>query len=135
MNTNEELKTRLEKAMNFLKSFDDPFQVNESGQYIYRSANGIHSINLPYILDDYFTTHVEPLQAENNDLHLKAAEFHSLKMSLLESPLKEFLPKKEMSFHDKIIFAIHDLQHAYEKLKEEIKDREEDSFDDYLRQD
>lgn len=43
---------------------------------------------------------------ETDDLYNKAAELHSLKQSILESPLAKYLPAKEMSFHDKVVVAI-----------------------------
>jgi regulator of replication initiation timing len=64
----------------------------------------------------------ERLKAENTELHLKAAELHSLRMSILESPLKKYFPEKDISFHDKVVFAIHDLVHvkllAYDQMQE-----------------
>jgi hypothetical protein len=48
------------------------------------------------------------MKTELEELHEKSAELRSLKQSILESPLKKYFPKKEMSFHDKVVFAIHD---------------------------
>lgn len=39
-------------------------------------------------------------------LHAESAELSSLKRSISESQLAKFFPQKEMSFHDKVVFAI-----------------------------
>lgn len=39
-------------------------------------------------------------------LHELAAELRSLKQSIIESGLKKYSPVKDMSFHDKVVFAI-----------------------------
>jgi uncharacterized protein YPO0396 len=64
------------------------------------------------IINQFKSSKEGELQKEIEQLHQKAAKLHSLKMSLLESPLKAFLPKREMSTHDKILFAIHEMQHC-----------------------
>jgi hypothetical protein len=51
-------------------------------------------------------TQITITQEEYDMLNQKAAELHSLKMSLLESKLVKYFPKREMSFHDKIVLAI-----------------------------
>jgi hypothetical protein len=68
-------------------------------------------------------------QAElNQQAHLEAAELKSIKVSIYESPLKDYFPDKDMSFHDKVIFAIHKvcelsaLQQENEKLRANIRD-------------
>jgi hypothetical protein len=43
---------------------------------------------------------------EVQELHEKHAELRSLKQSILESRLKDYFPKKDMSFHDKVVLAI-----------------------------
>lgn len=42
------------------------------------------------------------IQELNND----SAELASLKQTILESDLKNYFPKRDMSFHDKVLFAI-----------------------------
>lgn len=70
------------------------------------------------------------LSKENEELHSVNAELRSLKQSILESPLKQHFPNKEgVSFHDKVVLAIHtlqkkhaDLQQQTEQLREELAD-------------
>lgn len=45
-------------------------------------------------------------EKEIQELHNNSAELMSLKQTILESDLKKYFPKKEMSFHDKVVFAI-----------------------------
>lgn len=60
---------------------------------------------------------MEITKEEFDQLHNESAELRSLKVSILESRLKEYFPKREMSFHDKVIFAIGELTDKIEKLK------------------
>lgn len=53
---------------------------------------------------------------EFDQLHNDSAELRSLKMSILESRLKEYFPKREMSFHDKVVFAIGELTDNIQNL-------------------
>lgn len=39
---------------------------------------------------------------------LDSAELRSLKQSILESSLRKYFPQRDMSFHDKVVFAIAD---------------------------
>ena len=49
----------------------------------------------------------QELAEENARLHLYHAELMSLKQSIMESGLKEYMPtKKGVSFHDRIVLAI-----------------------------
>lgn len=45
-------------------------------------------------------------EKEIDQLNEQVAELLSLKRSIIESRLKEFFPKREMSFHDKVVLAI-----------------------------
>jgi hypothetical protein len=51
------------------------------------------------------------------------AELRSLKQSIIESPLKDYFPNKEMSFHDKVVFAISEMreQQKIQMRKELLK--------------
>lgn len=51
----------------------------------------------------------------NDELAAKSAELLSLKMSITEE-LHDFLPKREMSFHDKTVFAIAELKEQRGKM-------------------
>jgi hypothetical protein len=42
-------------------------------------------------------------------------ELRSLKQSITESALKSYFPSRDMSFHDKVVFAIHDLESLLQK--------------------
>ena len=48
-------------------------------------------------------------------LSQESVELSSLKQSIIESPLYKFFPKKEMSFHDKVVFAIASINEELEK--------------------
>lgn len=71
---------------------------------------------------------------EREALSELVAELHSLKMSINESPLNNYFPKKKMSFHDKCILAIHklcqsvsspnQLEKEIERLRQEVIDLE-----------
>jgi hypothetical protein len=45
-------------------------------------------------------------QEEIDELYARSAELSSLKKTLAESPLAKYFPKKDISFHDKVILAI-----------------------------
>jgi len=47
------------------------------------------------------------------------AELRSLKQTIIESGLLKFAPKHEMSFHDKVVFAIAELKDASDKMVSE----------------
>lgn len=55
---------------------------------------------------NYARRHNEKLSKELTELHQQVAELRSLKQSIAESKLKDYFPKKEMSFHDKVVLAI-----------------------------
>ena len=55
-----------------------------------------------------------------HELNEASAELRSLKQSILESPLKDYFPKKEgISFHDAVVFAIHKLGESKGELPTE----------------
>lgn len=54
---------------------------------------------------------------ELDQLHNDSAELKSLKINILESPLHQHFPASTMSFHDKVIFAIHTVQAKYDNQK------------------
>ena len=47
------------------------------------------------------------------------AELRSLKQTIIESGILKFAPKHEMSFHDKVVFAIAELNVASDKMVSE----------------
>lgn len=58
-------------------------------------------------------------QAEENAPLL--AELSSLKTTLCQSTLKAYFPEREMSFHDKILFSIADMNAENQRLREALQ--------------
>jgi hypothetical protein len=56
-------------------------------------------------------------QQELDELYAKSAELSSLKQTINESPLAKYFPKKKMSFHDKVILAIINMDYLIENKK------------------
>ena len=71
--------------------------------------------------DGNLVTSAPTLKKENEELHLLAAELRSLKQTIAESGLKKLFPQKEnISFHDKVVFAIHDMEERNRVLVEAL---------------
>ena len=51
----------------------------------------------------------------------ESAELRSLKQSLAESGLKQYFPKREMSFHDKVVLGVSTLESEIAKLREALE--------------
>ena len=60
---------------------------------------------------NYYIKEEPGAKVENTSDHADKieAELRSLKQSILESPLYTFFPKRDMSFHDKVVIAIHSM--------------------------
>ena len=56
-------------------------------------------------LENRLTSHTEHVSDMTDDE--ARAELMSIRQSILESPLKKHFPSKDISFHDKVMFAIH----------------------------
>lgn len=73
--------------------------------------------------DGNLVTSAPTLKKENEELHLLAAELRSLKQTIAESGLKKLFPQKEnISFHDKVVFAIHDMEERNRVLVEALQE-------------
>lgn len=73
------------------------------------------------------------LESQIEELSQASAELYSLKQSIWESALKSYMPKKEMSFHDKVVFAIDEVVSENEKLRKAEQTRTVDICD-YTKQ-